>query len=466
MNIPKNTMIHSKHTWHQYQVKEPIWESTKTSKTVQFKTNPNPQKTGLLLVGLCGNNGSTLLAGIEANKRGLSFQTKNGKQSSNYYGSLFMSSTTRIETADGPIFKPLNQLVPMMDPNSLIISGWDIVNQNIQDSLFANHVLEPDLINQLPHLKEIHPMKSVFYPSFYADNQNARCNHQFNDLKNPDKQADLQQIRKDIQTFKEQHKLDKVIVLWTASTERFSEIIPGVNDSASNLLKSIENNHSEIAPSTIFAVASILENAIFINGSPQNTLNDAILELANQHQSFVAGDDFKSGQTKLKSVLVDFLINAGISKSNVVDDMINSNPVLYPSGHQEIDHVVVIKHVPAVGDAKRAMDEYYSELFMGGKSTIFINNICEDSLLAAPLMIDLCLFSELLSRIEYQLDGDYLPLSPCLSGMLAFLLKAPSIYKGPVINALNSQRSGIVTFLRMLIGMEAEEHCHLDWLTQ
>jgi myo-inositol-1-phosphate synthase len=199
--------------------------------------------------------------------------------------------------------------------------------------------------------------------------------------------------------FKAANGLDKVIVLWTANTERYADIIEGVNDTAENLLRSIEASHDEISPSTIFAVSCIQEGTPFINGSPQNTFVPGVIELAEQLGSFIGGDDFKSGQTKMKSALVDFLINAGIkltsiasynhlgnndgknlssqkqfrskeiSKSNVVDDMVEANSVLYKKGEHP-DHTVVIKYMPAVGDNKRALDEYYAEIFMGGHQTI------------------------------------------------------------------------------------------------
>lgn len=199
--------------------------------------------------------------------------------------------------------------------------------------------------------------------------------------------------------FKSNNGLDKVIVQWTANTERFADLVAGVNDTADNLMKAIEDGHFEVAPSTIFAVASILENAPFINGSPQNTFVPGCIELAERHNAYIGGDDFKSGQTKMKSALVDFLISAGIkltsiasynhlgnndgknlssqkqfrskeiSKSNVVDDMVEANSVLYKPGEHP-DHTVVIKYIPAVGDNKRALDEYYAEIFMGGHQTI------------------------------------------------------------------------------------------------
>ena len=190
-----------------------------------------------------------------------------------------------------------------------------------------------------------------------------------------------------------------MIIQWTANTERFSDIITGVNDTAENLLKAIDAGHEEVSPSTVFAVASILEGAPFINGSPQNTFVPGAIDLAEKHGAFIGGDDFKSGQTKMKSALVDFLITAGIkltsiasynhlgnndgknlsshrqfrskeiSKSNVVDDMVAANNVLYEEGEHP-DHIVVIKYVPAVGDSKRAMDEYSAEIFLGGHQTI------------------------------------------------------------------------------------------------
>jgi len=248
------------------------------------------------------------------------------------------------------------------------------------------------------------------------------------------------------------NNLDKVIVLWTANTERYAEIIEGVNDTAENLLNAIKNSHEEVSPSTVFAVACILDKVPFINGSPQNTFVPGAIDLAEKHNSFIGGDDFKSGQTKMKSALVDFLINAGIkltsiasynhlgnndgknlssqkqfrskeiSKSNVVDDMVAANTVLYKPGEHP-DHCVVIKYMPAVGDDKRALDEYYGEIFLGGHQTISIFNVCEDSLLASPLIIDLVIVAEMMTRIQWKAEGkDYAGFHPVLS-VLSFMLK-------------------------------------------
>lgn len=254
--------------------------------------------------------------------------------------------------------------------------------------------------------------------------------------------------------FKEIHGVDKVIVQWTANTERYADNIPGVNDTADNLIKAIENGHEEVSPSTVFAVACILENAPYINGSPQNTFVPGAIEFAENHKAFIGGDDFKSGQTKMKSALVDFMINAGIkltsiasynhlgnndgmnlssqrqfrskevSKSNVVDDMVAANTVLYKEGEHP-NHTVVIKYMPAVGDNKRALDEYYAELFLGGHQTISLFNICEDSLLASPLIIDLVLITEMMTRIQWKAEGtdkDFSGFHSVLS-VLSYMLK-------------------------------------------
>jgi myo-inositol-1-phosphate synthase len=112
--------------------------------------------------------------------------------------------------------------------------------------------------------------------------------------------------------------LDTVVVLWTATTERFVELRTGLNDTAASLLGAIARSDKEISPSTLFATAAVLEGCCFINGSPQNTVVPGVVELARQHGVHVAGDDFKTGQTKLKSVLADFLVGAGLRISSIV----------------------------------------------------------------------------------------------------------------------------------------------------
>ena len=448
------------------------------------------------MVGIGGNNGTTLCATILANRHNICWHTKSGIQQPNYIGSLLRASTVRLgeNPATGKdVYVPLGDVLPMVHPNDLVLGGWDISGYPLDKAMARAQVLPWDLQRQVaPHMAALGaPLPSIYYPDFIAANQEERAD---NLIKGADKQAHVEQIRKDIRDFKQQHGLDKVIVFWTANTERYSDIITGVNDTADNLLASIKSSHSEVSPSTVFAVASILEGSPFINGAPQNTFVPGVIALAERHRAFIGGDDLKSGQTKLKSVLAEFLVNAGIkplsiasynhlgnndgrnlsaeaqfkskeiSKSSVVDDMVASNALLYKPAEagekkgEHPDHIVVIKYVPAVGDSKRAIDEYYSEILCGGRSTINIFNECEDSLLATPLILDLTILAELLTRVPYRSANDekseFQSLYSVLS-LLSFMLKAPLVKPGTdVVNSLSRQRNGLEAFLKACIGLE------------
>lgn len=458
-----------------------------------FRTKRRVPKLGVMLVGWGGNNGSTITAGVIANKHGIKWNTKQGEQSPDYIGSFTQSSTVRIgATADGEqVHVPTKNLLPMVDPNNIVFGGWDISSANLYAAMQRGEVLEYDLQRQLkPYMETLKPLPSIYYPDFIAANQEDRAD---NVLKGT-KQQHLEKIRADIRDFKKANGLDKVIVLWTANTERFAEVAVGLNDTADNLLKSIRENADEVSPSTIFAVASILEGVSYINGSPQNTFVPGVIELAQARNVFIGGDDFKTGQTKMKSVLVDFLVGAGIkpmsivsynhlgnndgknlssakqfrskeiSKSTVVDDMVMANNVLYGKGEHP-DHCVVIKYVPYVKDSKRALDEYTSKIFMGGHNTITLNNVCEDSLLAAPLMLDLIILTELMERISWQTPNmNAAERFDVVLSVLSYLLKAPQVPKGtPVVNALFKQRACIVNIFRACVGLQPDNDMLLEY---
>jgi len=459
-----------------------------------FRTERKVPRVGMMLVGLGGNNGSTVAGGIIANRAKMTWNTKEGEHKSNFYGSVTQASTLRVgATAEGEdVYIPFSDMLPTVAPTDLVVGGWDINGANLADAMARSKVFAYDLQRQLaPELQKITPLPSIYYPDFIAANQEGRADNVVEGSK-----ASMQHVahlRKDIRDFKAQHNLDKVVVLWTANTERFCEVTAGVHDSADNIMAAIKSGHAEVSPSTVFAVASILEGCSYINGSPQNTLVPGVVELADANGVFVGGDDFKTGQTKIKSVLVDFLVSAGIkprsivsynhlgnndgcnlsspkqfrskeiSKSNVVDDMVASNRILYEEGEHP-DHCVVIKYVPYVADSKRAMDEYTSEIFMGGHNTISMHNTCEDSLLAAPLILDLVILTELFERITFKTgtEGDFTKMNSVLS-VLSYLLKAPMVpNKAPVVNALFKQRACIENIFRACVGLSPESHMQLE----
>ncbi|KAI1722015.1 myo-inositol-1-phosphate synthase domain-containing protein [Ditylenchus destructor] len=463
----------------------------------KFQTQLKPAKTGLLLVGLGGNNGSTVVGATIANRENMTWRTRNGEKQANYFGSVTQSSTVHLGwDGEKQIHVPFNSILPMVDPNSLIIGGWDINKVNLYEAMLRAKVFEPELIDKLkPHMEHIVPKPSIYYPDFIASNQEDRAN---NVIAEGTKKQHLEHVRKDIREFKEKHKLECVIVLWTANTERFTDVKKGLYTTADEVLASIESNESEVSPSNIFAVASILEGAHYVNGSPQNTLVPGIVELAQKHGVFLGGDDFKSGQTKLKSALVEFLVSSGlkpecivsynhlgnndgknlsepkqfrskeISKSSVVDDMVDANRILYPDGKKP-DHCIVIKYVPFVGDSKRAMDEYTCSIFMGGHQTLSIHNTCEDSLLAAPLILDLAIVTELCTRIKYSTSGTggkYETFHSVLS-LLSLMLKAPVVPPGtPVRNAFMKQFSALAKLLTICSGIDSDTDIQLEFFTK
>ncbi|KAL8761699.1 MAG: hypothetical protein Q9184_002203 [Pyrenodesmia sp. 2 TL-2023] len=465
-----------------------------------FKVQRKVGKVGMMLVGWGGNNGTTVTAGIIANRRGLVWDTREGPRAANYYGSVVMASTMKLGTeakTGKEIHVPFHNVLPMVHPNDLVIGGWDISGMDLAQAMDRAAVLEPTLKNMVKkEMREMKPLPSIYYPDFIAANQEDRADNVLEGSKAS--MAHVEKLRKDIREFKETHGLTKIIVQWTANTERYADIVPDINDTADNLMKAIETGHDEVSPSTVFAVACILENAPFINGSPQNTFVPGVIELAEKHGAFIGGDDFKSGQTKMKSALADFMINAGlkitsiasynhlgnndgknlssqrqfrskeISKSNVVDDMVETNSVLYKRGEHP-DHTVVIKYMPAVGDNKRALDEYYAEIFMGGHQTISLFNVCEDSLLASPLIIDLVIIAEMMTRITWKAassDGaatkEYKGFHSVLS-ILSYMLKAPLTPPGtPVVNALAKQRAALTNIFRACVGLQPESDMTLE----
>lgn len=247
----------------------------------EFQTGRVVPKMGVMFVGLGGNNGSTVTGGILANKHGLTWETKSKTMKPNYWGSLTQASTTWVGT-DGQgreVFAPLNQVLPMVDPNDLVVGGWDISKMNLADAMKRAEVFEPELQRKLrPYMEAMVPLPAPYYPDYIAANQESRADNTMPGTK----KEHLEQIRKDIREFKAANGLDSVVVLWTANTERFSSITPGVNTTADELLAAIDAGEEEIAPSTIFAVACILEGAPFINGSPQNTFVPGCMELATK----------------------------------------------------------------------------------------------------------------------------------------------------------------------------------------
>mmetsp|Transcript_5473 Transcript_5473/g.9270 ORF Transcript_5473/g.9270 Transcript_5473/m.9270 type:complete len:327 (+) Transcript_5473:586-1566(+) len=304
-----------------YEQQVPMWdeaEQKQTVKKVQHKvvTSTKVPKLGVMLVGLGGNNGSTFTAGILANKKKQSWETKNGLQHPNFHGSFTQSATAHVgfkfdedskQLQD--VYKPIKDIVPMVNPLDFEISGWDINSADLYQSCKRAHVLEPTLIEALrPELEAIKPMASILNQEFIAANQSDRVNNVFEGSN----QECIDKIRKDIQEMKK--KVDQVIVLWTANTEMY--MLPELQ--SVDELKSRISRNASMAASVLFCVACIEEQVLYLNGSPQNTFHPGIIQYAKEKGGLLAGNDFKSGQTRFKTIMSDFLIGSGIRIASVV----------------------------------------------------------------------------------------------------------------------------------------------------
>ena len=463
---------------------------TLNEKIHQINIQDKVTKIGVMLVGMGGNNGSTLIAALIAHNHKISWCNKTGEHMVNFLGSISQFGSVHLgydnkNNSQTQLFKEIGEF---LTPENLVVGGWDICKDNLYEAAKKAQVLDYDLINKLKDkLQQIHPLPSIYNPDFIATNQQDRVNNIINNLDVP-LQDLLDQLIKDISNFKLQNNLNKVIIIWTASTERCHK---GTWKNKIDLELGLNNNDKEISPSILFAMAAAHSKSIFINGAPQNTLCPAVVDYARHFGTFVGGEDFKTGQTKLKSVLLDWLVAGGIkplslisynhlgnndgknldegdqfnskkiTKTNVINDVVAENPLIFPNGNP--NHEVVIKYLPAVGDSKRAIDEYYSELALDGRHTLVIYNICEDSLLAMPLMLDIIIFSDFFSRIIITNEQGQNHYFNTELSLLSIFFKAPVVnHKEPLINTFFRQRNGLENFFRILLGLPVTDCINLD----
>jgi myo-inositol-1-phosphate synthase len=450
------------------------------------------KKLGVMIIGLAGNNGSTLTAGVIGYQRNLNWEDKNGTHSVDFLGSLYQYGSTNIGFyQDGkPYSKLLRNIVDMKRIDDLVIGGWDIISSNLYQACKNNKIIDLNLLNQLQHeLEKIHTLPGIFYKDFLASNQESKVNN----IKNSgNKWKDVLNIADDIENFKIKNNLENVIVLWSGSTERMN--VCDQFDNYEELIYTVKNDVENIVPpSIIYAIATIITKSIFANTSPQNTIVPCLHDFAKNYETFIVGNDLKSGQTKLKSVLSDYLASSGIkplsivsynhlgnndglnlkeskqfkskeiTKRGVINDIIDENKELFKN--DKPDHEIVIKYVPAVGDSKRAIDEYYSELFLKGKNILSIYNLCEDSLLAVPILLDIIMFTELFSRIKFELENKEIFSFSTNMSLLSFFFKSPESGRNNeyIYNAFFKQRYALDNFIKICAGIPINDFVNLQY---
>lgn len=226
----------------------------------QFKTDRRVPKLGVMLVGWGGNNGTTVTAGVLANKHDISWQTKKGERKPDYFGSVTQASTVRVGNYGGKeCYVPFSKLLPMVHPNDIVLGGWDVSGLDLEAGMRRAEVLDVDLQRRLgPMMREMKPLPGIFDLNFVAENQLERAD---NILRDMSKLQQVEKIRRDLREFKKANGVDKIVVLWTANTERFAELGKH-NRSAENLMEAIEADHPEVSPSTLYAVACIMEKVL------------------------------------------------------------------------------------------------------------------------------------------------------------------------------------------------------------
>jgi myo-inositol-1-phosphate synthase len=369
------------------------------------------KKLGVLIAGLNGAVSTTFISGVMAVRKGLAKPI----------GSLTQMGTIRLGKRNEQRFPKINEFVELADLNDLIFGGWDIDRKDCYQAAVEAEVLkERDLRIVREELELITPMPAVF-DNNYVKNINGSW------IKTASSKYDLmQQLREDIRLFKKENDLEKVVFIWCASTEIFLKP-ESVHDNLEAFIKGMKDNNPAISPSMLYAYAAISEGVPFINGAPNLTADTpALLELADLLKVPVAGKDFKTGQTLIKTVIAPMLkarmlgLNGWFSnnilgnkdgevlddpdsfktkeesKLSVLDGILQ--PELYPELYDNFYHKVRINYYPPSGDNKEGWDNIDIFGWMGYPMQLKINFLCRDSILAAPLVLDLVLFSDLAKR--------------------------------------------------------------------
>lgn len=428
----------------------------------KIDTGPATGKLGVLIVGLNGAVSTTFLAGTLAVRKGLAEP----------FGSLTQMATIRIGKRKENTFPLIKDFVPLSSLDDLIFGGWDIRDENCHESAATAGVLkEQDLHNVKKELEELKPMRGVFEQRFVT-----RLKATF--IKNaPTKYDYMEMLREDIRNFKRRNNVDRLVMIWCASTEIFLNLNEVHND-IYKFIEAMKNNHQDISPSMLYAYASIAECVPFIMGAPNLAAEiPALISFAKEKDVPIAGKDFKTGQTLVKTVIAPMLKAKmlglkgwfssnilGNRDGEVLDDPdsfktkemsklsaleIILQPELYPKLYKDFYHMVRINYYPPRGDDKEGWDNIDIFGWLGYPMQLKINFLCKDSILAAPLVLDLVLFADLAQRKRMSGVQDW----------LSFFFKSPIHEQGVVPeHDLFIQQMKLKNTLRKIMGEKPISH--------
>jgi myo-inositol-1-phosphate synthase len=423
-------------------------------------------KLGIMLVGM-GAVSTTTIAGVLAIRRGLAKPI----------GSLTQMGTVRLgkrTEARSPLIK---DFVPLTSLDDVVFGGWDIFEDNSYEAAKTAGVLSPDLLEQIrPELEQIKPWPAVFDRQYVKrlDGPNVKKGRNKRDL------AD--QLREDIRRFKQEHDLERLVMVWCGSTEIYLTESPA-HATIEVFEQGLESNDPSIPSSMVYAYAAIKEGIPYANGAPNlSTDVPALLQLASETKSPIAGKDLKTGQTLIKTVIapglkarllgVEGWYSTNIlgnrdgevlddpesfkskeeTKKSVLDFILQPN--LYPELYKDLCHVVRINYYPPRGDNKEGWDNIDIFGWLGYPMQLKINFLCRDSILAAPIVLDVALFLDLAKRARMYGIQEW------LSFYFKAPMHAPGLYPE---HDLFIQLMKLKNTLRYLRGEELITHLGLEY---
>lgn len=428
------------------------------------RIEPANGRLGILCVGL-GAVSSTLITGVLMARKGLAKPI----------GSITQMARIRVSEEDGTeAYKTMSEIVPMAKLDDIVFGAWEIFPDNAYESAMHAEVLkEKDIRPVKDELEAIVPMPGVFDVNYVK-----RLNGTF--IKpEMSRMAQANALRQDIRDFKERNNLDRIVVVWAASTEIYVERNDSVHGSLETLEEAMRNDdRTNISPSMCYAYAALMEGAPFVMGAP-NTCVDipAMWQLAEKQNMPITGKDFKTGQTFMKTVLApafrtrclgvsgwfstNILGNRDgevldcpenfrtkeVSKLSVIETILKAEE--YPDLYSDIFHKVRINYYPPRGDDKEGWDNIDIFGWMGYPMQIKVDFLCKDSILAAPIMLDLALCTDLAQRAG--MSG--------IQSWLSFFLKTP-MHKDDEepLHDVFQQYTVLKNMVRSLGGYPANEH--------
>jgi myo-inositol-1-phosphate synthase len=430
---------------------------------------PAKGKLGVMVPGM-GAVATTFMAGVEAVRKGIAEPI----------GSLTQMGTIRLGKRTEGRSPKIKDFVPLANLKDIVFTGWDIFEDDAYESAMHAGVLEKDLLKQIkPFLKSIKPRKAVFSRDYVKklDGTHVKTGKNKRDL--------AEQLRADIRDFKKKSKADRLVMIWCGSTEIFLKQT-AVHGSLEAFERGLLKNDPNIAPSMIYAYAALTEGVPFANGAPNLTVDlPVMLDLSKKNHAPIAGKDFKTGQTLIKTILApgfkarmlglngwfstnilgnrdgEVLEDPGSfktkeeSKLSVLEHILQ--PELYPQLYKDFYHKVRINYYPPRGDNKEGWDNIDIFGWLGYPMQIKVDFLCRDSILAAPIVLDLVLFLDLAKRTN-ELRG--LGIQEWLSFYLKSPMTVPGLYPE---HDLFIQLMKLKNTLRHLRGEELITHLGLEY---